>query len=192
LQTHNADIQELSRLKDACAFGPGTFCTRPKWRDNAETFRSLSESSWKDLDAGGSREGGIPMNNEDILFYLEGAVDNLVYVSRIESPLTVFIWPGAELPDGINVITLRVYRDIPEGIPIEILGADMFFRPMIETSDPRYTPFTSHFKELLDFLKANLADLTVYKVGYTDIEAYVVGRTPEGDYAGVQARVREA
>ena len=50
------------------------------------------------------------------------------------------------------------------------------------------------FRELVDALKSNLTDIKVYKVGKAsgaEFEVYVVGRTPDGDFAGVTTKVVE-
>jgi hypothetical protein len=132
------------------------------------------------------------MHNEDLLFQLMAAVDGLTYVSETTSTLNPFLWPGGELSDGLNVEALRVYRDIPDGIPIMIMDADTFFSRSVDLTNPDPSFEALRFRNLLTLLKTNLSDLTVYVVGERDKEAYVVGRTEEGDYAGVSVRLRES
>ncbi len=47
------------------------------------------------------------------------------------------------------------------------------------------------FQALVKFLKENLADLKVYKVGDTEADVYVLGKTASGDLAGVTTKVVE-
>lgn len=49
----------------------------------------------------------------------------------------------------------------------------------------------ARFRELVNAMKANLTDITVYKVGEVEINVYAVGRTTEGDFAGVTTKVVE-
>jgi hypothetical protein len=50
------------------------------------------------------------------------------------------------------------------------------------------------FRELVEALKETLADIKVYKVGKAsgaEFDIYVVGRTADGDFAGVTTKVVE-
>lgn len=47
------------------------------------------------------------------------------------------------------------------------------------------------FQALVAFLKENLKDVKVYRVGGVDADVYVVGRTASGDFAGVKTKVVE-
>lgn len=47
------------------------------------------------------------------------------------------------------------------------------------------------FQALVKFLKDNLSDVKVYRVGGVEADVYVVGRTSTGEYAGVKTKVVE-
>lgn len=50
------------------------------------------------------------------------------------------------------------------------------------------------YRELVSFLKESLTDLKVYKVGKAsgaEFEIFVVGKTPDGNFAGVTTKVIE-
>jgi acyl-CoA reductase-like NAD-dependent aldehyde dehydrogenase len=47
------------------------------------------------------------------------------------------------------------------------------------------------FQALVKYLKENLADIQVYKVGDTEADVYVVGKTASGKFAGVKTKVVE-
>ena len=42
------------------------------------------------------------------------------------------------------------------------------------------------YRGLLDAIKKKLADAKVFKVGKTKLDVYIVGKTDEGDWAGVK------
>ena len=131
------------------------------------------------------------MDNDILLHHINGAVDDLVLVSDELSPLVPFLWPGAELRDGVGVQSLRVYLDLPEGIPIVPMDAKTFFEGMVNTEDPRAVPYRERAAGLAELLRVNLADLSVFLIGTETREVYVVGRTHSGDYAGVSARLAQ-
>lgn len=129
------------------------------------------------------------MDNDVLLHHINGIVDNLVYISQIKAPFVEFIWPGAELADGLNINSLRVHLDIPEGDPIAVVDANYFLLAMPDTSDSRWTPYQEKFQQLYDLLTRNLTEVTVYLVGVERIEAYIVGKSAAGDYVGVSTRL---
>ena len=47
------------------------------------------------------------------------------------------------------------------------------------------------FHNLVSILKQNLSQLQVYRVGSTDIDAYIVGVTPGGGLAGLSTKLVE-
>ena len=47
------------------------------------------------------------------------------------------------------------------------------------------------FQRLAQLLKETLEDVTVYKVGEVEIDAYVVGKTRSGALAGVKTKLVE-
>ena len=47
------------------------------------------------------------------------------------------------------------------------------------------------FQNLVSTLKQNLSQLQVYRVGSVNIDAYIVGVTPDGDYAGLATKLVE-
>lgn len=129
------------------------------------------------------------MDNDVVMYHITEAVEGLVYISGSESPLTPFIWPGAELPDGVGVQSLRVYLRLPEGVPITIIDTDTFFDGMFNTGNPHAMPFQEKMANLYRLLNQSLADLTVFQIGEDSADVYVVGKTDAGDYAGVSTRV---
>ena len=74
---------------------------------------------------------------------------------------------------------------------------DFFFANATAVEDwhgPEEKESARRYRELADALKSELADIKVYKVGKAsgaEFEVYVVGRTPDGDFAGVTTKVVE-
>jgi len=49
----------------------------------------------------------------------------------------------------------------------------------------------AQFRALVTALKENLLGIKVFKAGEVEIDVYVVGQTPQGDFAGVTTKVIE-
>jgi hypothetical protein len=116
-----------------------------------------------------------------ILKELQAAAMDLLFPSETDAPIEAFAWPGASGAPDEEV--LRANVEIEEGTPIE------------ETTLARLTKtipseLRADFKPLLDAL-GKLKDTTVFKVGEVNIAVYVVGRTADGQYAGIKTEVVE-
>lgn len=60
-----------------------------------------------------------------------------------------------------------------------------------ERRDPEEQEAVKRFQALVKFLRERLTGIKVYKAGKVEKDVYVVGRTAEGDFAGVFTRVVE-
>jgi len=47
------------------------------------------------------------------------------------------------------------------------------------------------FQDLVSVLKQNLSQLQVFRVGNINIDAYIVGTTPSGEWAGLSTKLVE-
>ena len=80
------------------------------------------------------------------------------------------------------------------GLPIENVGLGEFFHDLIqdhEWHDAEGKKTVEKYRNLLTVLNERLTDLKVFKVGEAEIDIYIVGRTVEGDWAGVVATAVE-
>jgi Nuclease A inhibitor-like protein len=81
--------------------------------------------------------------------------------------------------------------------PSRQVDFDSFFGNATADQDwygPEEKETARRYRELVDTLKANLTDIRVYKVGKAsgaEFDIYVVGKTGDGDFAGVTTKVVE-
>lgn len=127
----------------------------------------------------------------DLTTRLEQAIDGLLYPSESDAPLQVFVWPEGT---PFSLKALRTHIATSKKTPIQKVDLDTFFRPVTtpqdwfgEAEQERMEKFTA----LLTLLKAELSDITVYKVGKIDIDVYVLGHTSAGEYLGITTKVVE-
>jgi hypothetical protein len=78
--------------------------------------------------------------------------------------------------------------------PVKEVDVDSFFGNYMNEQgwwgeEERKT--AERYTALVAALKENLSDIKVFKAGEVEIDAYVVGRTPQGDFAGVTTKVVE-
>lgn len=78
--------------------------------------------------------------------------------------------------------------------PVRQADFDTFFGAATTVEDwhgPEERESVKRFQELVKFLKEHLTGIKVYKVGKAEMDVFVVGRTAEGDFAGVSTKVVE-
>jgi hypothetical protein len=85
-------------------------------------------------------------------------------------------------------------QDTSSGATVKELDFDQFFSAATEEQDwqsPEEREVVERFQTLVKTLKENLTDIKVYRVGDTEADVYVLGRTASGDFAGVSTKVVE-
>jgi hypothetical protein len=78
--------------------------------------------------------------------------------------------------------------------PIKVVSVDDFFAIATQEEDwhdqdERET--VQQFQDLVSVLKQNLWQLQVFRVGNINIDAYIVGTTPSGEWAGLSTKLVE-
>lgn len=108
---------------------------------------------------------------------LAQAVSGLTYPSESDEPFEVFRWPAADGTTAREAIAAHVRP----GRRIVQLPVDQFFSQLDDADDaPR-------FRRLRKTLESQLKDLAVFRVGEGEVQVdvYLIGRLPDGDWAGL-------
>jgi len=75
-----------------------------------------------------------------------------------------------------------------------MLAVDEFFARATQEEDwhdQEERETVKRFQNLVSILKQNLSQLQVYRVGNINIDAYIVGVTPSGDWTGLSTKLVE-
>ncbi len=127
----------------------------------------------------------------ELTVQLEQAVDGLLFPSETDAPLHVFVW-RATVPFSAHALLDHAGYD--PATPLQTTDLRRFFRP-VTTPRAWYGAEEQErmrrFRALRDLLEAEFSDITVYKVGTSAIDVYVVGRGADGTYCGFTTRVVE-
>jgi predicted nucleic acid-binding Zn-ribbon protein len=116
---------------------------------------------------------------------LKQASQGLLFLSETDAPFEVISWQTQEQLTQAKLLQLTNH---PPDAPVEMQTIDEFFaRATAEEDwhdqDERET--AKRFQNLVSILKQNLSQLQVYRVGSIDIDAYIVGVTDGGEWAGL-------
>ena len=128
---------------------------------------------------------------DSIATQLKQASNGLLFFSESDAPFEVIHWPaqGELTPPKLLQLTGH-----PPDAPVELRTVDDFFAiATVEEDwhdqDERET--VQRFHNLVSILKQNLSQLQVYRVGSIDIDAYIVGVTDGGEWAGLSTKLVE-
>lgn len=121
------------------------------------------------------------------------ATEGLLYPSETDEPFVYFEWDlSGNAP--LSEQAVRTYTGKPRQASVKRQPLDDFFGPVTETHDWHQADElrqVEQFRELQKQVVQNLTDIQVFRVGRTDIDVYVVGKTPSGKWAGVSTKVTE-
>ena len=128
---------------------------------------------------------------DSIPIQLKQASNGLLYLSESDAPFEVIHWPAQ---GELTPAKLLQLTDHPPDAPLEIIAVDGFFALATQEEDwhdQEERETVQRFQNLVSVLKQNLSQLQVYLVGNTNIDAYIVGITPSGDWTGLSTKLVE-
>lgn len=139
------------------------------------------------------------ISNSQIIDKLKKASDGLLWMSESEYPFEPFLWESVE---GLTADKLLQQVGKSPDTPVRVTDIDNFFSNAIclqqrsaiasqDWYDDKQREEAKKCRHLLETLKTNLTNTKVYCVGKVEIDVYIVGKTPDGDLAGVSTMVVE-
>ena len=128
----------------------------------------------------------------DLLPELRAAIEGLFYMSKTDAPFEIVHWDRRDTI--LSSADLLTFIGQSSGMQVENVGLGEFFHDLIQDydwHDAEAKKTVNKYRHLLTVLEEYLTDLRVFKVGDGEIDIYVVGRTAEGDWAGIMTNVVE-
>jgi hypothetical protein len=140
--------------------------------------------------------------DNDVLKTLRAAAKGLLFPSESDKPVKAFLWDGGGSGSGTGAVDAAAFTaagKIAAGAAVETVTVEKFFDPVITPESwwgDEEKATAKQYQDLTAALQANLSDITVFRVaaGGEDgslVDAYVVGRTADGHFAGVQTQLVE-
>lgn len=129
----------------------------------------------------------------EIIEQLKKASEGLLLVSESEAPFEPFHWEDLK-NSQINTETILQKTGRSKDTPIEVVDINTFFAVSTteqDWQDSEEKAMVKRFQSLVSLLLNHLKDLKVYRLGKRNIDVYIVGKTPEGDLAGLATKVVE-
>ncbi|MEH2247272.1 nuclease A inhibitor family protein [Nostoc sp.] len=126
----------------------------------------------------------------EIVEKLKEASTGLLMMSESDYPFEVVQWEGAAPATQEKILQLTGSQDLP----VEVVDLDYLFRNCAfeqEWHNELQKKDVKKFQTLVQTLKDNLSDISVYRIGQINIDAYIIGQTKDGDLAGVVTKLVE-
>ncbi|HEV3258616.1 MAG TPA: nuclease A inhibitor family protein [Gemmataceae bacterium] len=121
-------------------------------------------------------------DNDPVLDALKKASKGLQYTSETEAGFEAFAWKDG---DKLTEDRLRELAGADEDAAVEDETVDAFFHAVPPEDKAK-------FQKLAQALQQQLSGVKVYKVGdEAEKDVYIVGRTPDGRWAGLMTTVVE-
>lgn len=128
--------------------------------------------------------------------YLKEQIDLLVadlrYPSESDEKIEFF-----EILDTIAEISTENFKNFigkSEETAIQTMDFELFFEPLIRTEEwfiDEEAQWAEDAQKLKTVLKKKLQDLQVFRVGETEIEVFVIGKTEAGEWIGIKTLLIE-
>lgn len=117
-----------------------------------------------------------------VLKELKAAVKGLLFPSETDAKLEPFAWPGGDGPP--DEAAVRANAKVAEDTPVEQQTLADLTRAIPDDARGPFLPLFAVFAH-------HLSGSTVFKVGEVECDLYIVGRTTDGQYAGVKTKIVE-
>ena len=128
---------------------------------------------------------------DSIADQLKQASKGLLFLSESDAPFEVIHLPAQGELTPAKLLQLTEH---PPDVPVEIVSVDEFFdTPTAEEDwhDEEEREIVQRFQHLVSVLNQNLSNIQVYRVGSIEIDAYIVGVTPSGNWMGLSTQLVE-
>jgi hypothetical protein len=112
---------------------------------------------------------------------LKQASKGLLFPSESDAPLKPFVW---DQPDAPTPEALVEDAGMDAGTPTETMSLLAFFRAIPKAEKPKFDALTKVLKE-------NLSGIKVHKIGDVNLKVYILGKTKDGQWAGLTTEVVE-
>lgn len=124
---------------------------------------------------------------------LKQASNGLLMMSESEYPFEVIKWV-IEDDESLTIQKIFQLTNCPQDSLIEEVELEHFFRNCAfekEWHDETQKQEVVKFQALLNILRDNLNDIKVYRVGTTNIDVYIIGKSETNELVGLSTKVTE-
>ncbi len=129
--------------------------------------------------------------NSDILQKLSLASSDLLWLSESDFPFEAFTFSQKNLPEMQENILLEKLDKQADTL-VKKVEFETFFQRATKEEDWHNTSekaTVQQYQNLVAILQNNLHNLQVYLLGEIEIDVYILGQLPSGDWAGLSTKM---
>ncbi|KER09473.1 MAG: hypothetical protein HY22_11075 [[Candidatus Thermochlorobacteriaceae] bacterium GBChlB] len=122
---------------------------------------------------------------------LTSLTEGLLFPSESDYPIEPFVW---ENMSDFSLDTILQRAEKPLDSPVETTDLAYFFRNVAEEKDwhdDGQKLLVPKYREIFNTLTASLKNITVYRIGQTEIDVFIVGQSGKSDAVGLKTKVIE-
>ncbi len=127
-------------------------------------------------------------SDEQITAELTHATEGLWYMSESDYPFEPVRLEGMEEPTSER---LREHAGADANADVETRELDEFFHDGAAVRMTKEGAGAANFEDVVRAFRDNLADIIVYRIGETNVQVYVLGKSGSGTWLGLSTRVVE-
>ena len=130
-------------------------------------------------------------SDDEVIEELQKATEGLLFMSESDYPFETICWQ--ELTE-LSPAFLRNQAGLAVDAPLETISLDDFFQVAASDAEwrsPESRQAAVKYRNLIAFLKENLDNVKVYKLGRVNMPVYIVGQSKAGNWLGLSTRVVE-
>lgn len=124
----------------------------------------------------------------DLLQQLKAASDGLLFMSETDHPFEVVHLPDVQDSNALPA-ALTQLSEAPDDGQVDVVELPYFFRNMTSEepgAGEEENNIARRFRKLQALIEQNLQEVKVYRLGKRKIQAYILGKTGTGDFAGLK------
>jgi Nuclease A inhibitor-like protein len=138
-------------------------------------------------------ESNTPETPPTLQQQVDALLPELYYPSESDEPIA-FVTCYLKEEEPLTVSQIKNWLMLPPSVYVEERSEAEFWEPVTQEEDwfgEEERQRMEQFRTLKCTLEENLTVRQFFRVGDTEIDVYVLGRTPEGVRAGIQTKVVE-
>jgi hypothetical protein len=120
--------------------------------------------------------------NKALLTALQNATKGLLYPSETDKPFEPFSWGKAD--GDLTPQKVAALVKAPAGTAVAQQSLADFFQYLTANG----TDHAAEFRQLQQVIGKQLAGAQVFRVGSVTLDVYIVGRTSDGEWAGLKTQ----
>ena len=135
----------------------------------------------------------MALSDAEILDLLSVATTDVYWQSESDEPFELLLWPDLAA-DELDESVMRQQVSAAKDVAIQPKAIDDFFEPALRLHDwygDAEQQTVGKYEDILFLLQQNLTDLQVFRVGKCEIDVYIVGKTPAGNWLALKTMAVE-